>query len=173
MKRIVIALLALIICMLNISAREKYSLTAKVGSGIPMSIPHITPFTIEAMAHYNLTSHWAFGAGTGYGQYDNISTIPLYANVKYTIRPQAKYNMFANCSAGYGFAIGDKKDGGFYLNPEFGVQRKFWNKTFSIAVGYQWQDLERLKSNTDNYVSSKFVESLSAQAITFKIGIMF
>jgi hypothetical protein len=172
MKKITLTLL-LAFCILNISAQEKITYTAKIGSGIPMSTPHITPLTVEGMAHYNLTSHWAFGAGTGYGLYDDISSIPLYANIKYTIRPYATYNLFADCSVGYGFALGNKNNGGFYMNPEFGIQRKIWNKTFSIAVGYQWQDLERRKSHNDKYVSSQFVECLSVQSVSFKLGIMF
>ena len=172
MKKIILTLV-LVLFILNTSAQDKISYTAKIGSGIPMSTPNITPFNVEAMAHYNLTSHWAFGAGTGYGSYDGISTIPLYANVKYTIKPHAKYNFFADCSIGYSFALGDKNNGGYYLNPEFGIQRKFWNKTFSFAVGYQWQDLERSKSHKDDYVSSQFVEELWMQSISFKLGITF
>lgn len=172
MKKIIL-MIAILASSVSLLAQDKYSISAKVGSGISMSSPDITPFTVEAMVHYNLTSHWAFGAGTGYGLYDNISAIPLYANVKYTINPKAKYNMFADCSIGHSFAVGSGKNGGFYLNPEFGVQRKLWNKTFSFAVGYQWQDLERRKSNSDNYVSSQFIEELCLQSVSLKLGVIF
>lgn len=172
MKKALIIILV-IICSVSLPAQEKYSFSAKIGSGIAMTTPDITPFNIDAMIHYNLTSCLAFGGGTGLGLYDNISVIPLYANIKYMINPKAKFNMFADSSIGYGFTLGSEKNGGFYLNPEFGVQRKLWNKTFLIAVGYQWQNLERRKSNSDNYVSSQFVEELSLQSISLKLGIVF
>ena len=172
MKKITLILI-LALCIIGVSAQDKITYTAKIGSAIPMSTPNITPFNVEAIAHYNLTSHWAFGAGTGYGLYDGISLIPIYANVKYTIKPDAKYNFFADCSIGYSFALGDKNNGGYYLNPEFGIQRKFWNKTFSFTVGYQWQYLERRKRHNDEYVSSQFVEDLWTQSISFKLGITF
>jgi len=83
MKKITLILI-LALCIIGVSAQDKITYTAKIGSAIPMSTPNITPFNVEAIAHYNLTSHWAFGAGTGYGLYDGISLIPIYANVKYT-----------------------------------------------------------------------------------------
>lgn len=166
-------LIIAIVCCISLFAQKKVSYSAKIGSGIAMSSPAITPFTLEAMAHYNLTNHWAFGAGTGYGLYDNISAIPLYANVRYTINPKTKNNLFADCSVGHSFALGSGKNGGFYLNPEFGVQRELWHKTFSVAIGYQLQELEREKSNSDSYVSSQFQEKLSIHSINIKLGIVF
>ncbi|MDR2916595.1 MAG: porin family protein [Tannerella sp.] len=172
MKKVIVATL-ITVCVLSLSAQKRYSVTINAGAGISMSSPDITPFGIETMAHYNLNSHWALGGGTGFGQYDNISVIPLYANMKYTINPQAKYNVFADCSAGYGFAPEKDKNGGFLFNPEFGVQHKLWDKIFSIAVGYESQKLERLKSNSDNYVSGRFVEKLDLSSVSLKLGIIF
>lgn len=172
MRKIFLLIIATV-CCISLFSQEKVSYSAKIGSGISISSLSITPFTVEAMIHYNLTNHWAFGAGTGYGLYDNISAIPLYANVKYTINPKTKYNMFADCSAGHSFAFENGKNGGFYLNPEFGLQRELWHKTFSVAIGYQLQELERRKSNSDSYVSSQFVETLSVHSISIKLGIVF
>ncbi len=172
MKKIIATILTTV-CILSLSAQKKYSIAINAGAGISMSSPDITPFGIETMAHYNLNSHWALGGGTGFEQYDNISVIPLYANVKYTINPLAKYNVFADCSAGYGFAPKKENNGGFLLNPEFGVQCELWDKMFSIAVGYGAQKLERLKSNSDNYASSRFVEKLDLSSVNIKLGIIF
>lgn len=172
MKKIFLLIIATV-CYISLFAQEKVSYSAKIGSGISMSSPAITPFTVEAMVHYNLTNYWALGIGTGYEIYDNISAIPLYANVKYTINPKTKYNLFADCSIGHAFALGSEKNGGFYLNPAFGVQRKFRDRTFSIAIGYQLQELERRKSHSDGSASSQFVETLSVHSISIKLGVVF
>ncbi|MDU1904598.1 MAG: hypothetical protein E6772_07435 [Dysgonomonas sp.] len=172
MKKIIIALL-LVLGTSHLAAQQKYSVSARLGTGISVSTPSAAPFTAEVLGHYHLNPHWAVGAGTGYGLYDNVSTIPLFANAKYTLNPSAAYNFFADCSAGYGFALGSDKNGGFYLNPAIGVQHQFWNNMFSFSVGYQLQNLERLKSHSNEYVSSQFEESLIFSSISLKLGITF
>jgi hypothetical protein len=172
MKKIIIALL-LVWCTLYLAAQQKYSVSARLGTGISISTPSATPLTAEILGHYHLSPHWAVGAGTGYGLYDNVSTIPLFANAKYTLNPSAAYHFFADCSAGYGFALGNDKNGGFYLNPAIGIQHHFWNKMFSFSVGYQVQNLKRLKSHSNEYVSSQFEESLSFSCISLKLGVTF
>lgn len=172
MKRFLL-LIAILISLTSVSAQEKYSVSAKVGSGISMSSPGITPFTIEAMAHYNLTKHWAVGVGSGFGQYDDVSVIPLYTSVKYVINPDAKFNMYVDCSTGYSFALGEYENGGFLCNPEFGIQHVLWGKTFTAGVGYGFQKLERRKSNSDDYVSSEFVEKLNLNTLSLKLGVTF
>lgn len=172
MKRI-ITLLFFISSVIYLSAQQRYTISAQMGTGIPMSEPSATPFTAEVLGHYNLNPHWAIGAGTGYGLYDEVSTIPLFANAKYILNPTAVYNVFANCSAGYGFALGNDNNGGLYMNPAIGIQRRLWNKTFTFSAGYQLQKLERLKSHSNEYVSSEFTESLSFSSISLKLGIIF
>lgn len=173
MKKIIGIIILSLFITFNLSAQQKYSVSAKMGTGVSVSTPSATPFTLEALGHYNLTQHWAFGAGMGYGLYDKVSLIPLYGNIKYTINPKSKYNMFADCSAGYGFALGSDNNGGFYLNPEFGVQHKLCGKTFSLAAGYGIQNLKRLKSNSNEYFTSQFVESVRFHSVSLKLGIMF
>lgn len=172
MKKIT-ATIIFLFCITALMAQKKYSISAKVGSGISVNSPSATPFTLEALGHYNLTPHWAFGGGLGYGLYSNVSLIPLYANIKYTINPTTKYKLFADCSAGYGFALGKHNNGGFYFNPEFGVQRKLWGKTFLISAGYNVQNLERLKSSSNTYFTSQFIESVGFHSISIKLGIVF
>jgi len=172
MKKILVTISVLIISV-SLFAQEKYSILAKIGSGISMNSPEITPFTLEGVAYYNLTSHWAFGGGAGFGLYDDISVVPLCLNIKYIMNPKAKYNLFASCSAGYGFALGDGKKGGSLLNPEFGVQHKLWDQTFLVAIGYRLQKLERLKSNSNDYMLSQFTEELNLNSVSIKLGVIF
>jgi len=172
MRKIIIFLL-FISCIIDLSAQQRYSISARVGTGISMSKPSATPFTVEGLGHFNYNYHWAIGAGTGYGLYDNISIIPLFANIRYTLNPTATYNLFADCSAGYGVALGNDNNGGFYMNPAIGVQRRLWSKYFTFSAGYQLQNLERLKRHSNEYISSEFVESLSFSSFSLKVGIVF
>lgn len=152
---------------------QQYSASVRLGTGLSMSEPSAVPFTVEGIGHFNYNSHWAFGAGTGYGLYDDISTIPLFANIKYILNPVFEFVFFADCLAGYGFALTDDNNGGFYLNPALGIEKRLWKKRFTLSAGYQLQKLERLKSSSNGYVSSQFAESLSFSSISLKLGIIF
>lgn len=168
-----LALIIIISCSTNLSAQKKYSYSAKIGTVSAINTPKITPFTMEVTTHYALTRHWAVGLGSGFAQYDNISIIPLYANIQYIINPKAENRFFADCAIGHSFAFGKKRRGGYLLNPEFGVQKRVLKKTFILAIGYKLQNIERVKSHSDNYVSSEFTEKLCSQGISAKIGLVF
>ena len=65
-------------------------------------------------------------------------------------------------------------NGGFYLSPSVGAQVKLTQKLkMNIALGYEIQQLERLKQRTDEYFHTEFKEELSHHSITLKVGLTY
>ena len=60
------------------------------------------------------------------------------------------------------------------MNPSIGIQYPLKNKIkLQLAVGYELQKLERLKTQTDSYFEKEFVERLSHNSISIKLGLLF
>lgn len=176
MRTLFIAIL-FILFTVSLSAQtsdcKQYSVSASVGTGIVMSKPSTTPFTLNINGYYSFTERWSAGAGTGYSLYDSESLIPIYAVGQYTMRPSFRLNPFIDCSVGYAFAPDSNVNGGLLLNPSVGVQYKLWGKQFILGVGHQLQKLERKKATVNSYFSAEFEEKISFSSISFKLGIKF
>lgn len=151
----------------------KISYAATIGTGLPMSTPSSTPFTWQALGYYNLTGRWVVGVGTGLSFYEKM-LIPVFGDVRYQIGRTRKFTPYAELGMGYSFAPQSDANGGFFLNPSVGIQYPLKNKMkLQLAIGYELQELERLKTQTDNYFKKEFVEQLSHHSISIKTGLQF
>lgn len=153
--------------------KEKISFATTIGTGLSMSEPSCTPFTWQVLGYYSLTERWSVGAGTGLSSYEKM-LIPVYGNIRFQIGRERKFTPYAECATGYSFAPSGNTNGGFFMNPSIGIQYPLKNKMkLQLAVGYELQELERLKRHTDNYFLKEFEEQLSHHSISFKIGLRF
>ena len=176
MKRFIFILL---LCIAFNSAKaqtnseSKISYATTVGTGISMSTPSSTPFTWQVLGYYNLTERWSIGAGTGLSFYEKM-LIPVYGDVRFQIGRERKFTPYAEFAIGYSFAPSSDANGGFFMNPSIGIQYPLKNKMkLQLAIGYEAQELERLKKQTDSYFHKEFEEQLSHHSISFKIGLRF
>ncbi|MDR1115211.1 MAG: hypothetical protein LBL33_03510 [Tannerella sp.] len=176
MKRLVFMIL---LCIAVSSAKaqtgdeSKISFATTVGTGLSMSEPSSTPFTWQVLGYYNLTGRWAAGVGTGLSFYEKM-LIPVYGDIRFQIGRERKFTPYAELGAGYSFAVAGNTGGGFFLNPSIGIQYPLKNKMkLQLAVGYELQELERLKKHADNYFLKEFEERLNHHSISFKAGLRF
>ena len=88
-------------------------------------------------------------------------------------RPK-KLTPYLECNIGGPLAAAKETNGGFYLSPSAGAQVKLTQKLkMNIALGYEIQQLERLKQRTDEYFHTEFNEELSHHSITLKVGLTY
>lgn len=154
-------------------SRDTISFATTVGTGISMSTPSSTPFSWQVLGYYNLTERWALGVGTGLSFYEK-TLIPLFGDVKFQIGRTRKFTPYVECGVGYSFAPSREAHGGFFMNPSFGIQYPLKHKMkLQFAVGYETQDMKRLKKQTDAYFLKQFEEELGHQSITVKLGLSF
>lgn len=153
--------------------KRHFSYTAYAGTGISMSQPSRTPFTGQLIAHYHINQRFAIGAGSGLSVYEKL-LIPLYASAQFNIIKPRKLTPYLECNIGGSFATSKEANGGFYLSPSVGVQFRISRKLkMNLALGYELQELERLKKYTDQYFHTEFKEELSHHSITIKIGLTY
>lgn len=153
---------------------SRFSYATTFGTGIPvMNTPSKVPFTWQVLGYYNLTERWALGAGSGLSFYEKL-LIPTFGDVRFQIGPARKFTPYAELGVGYAFSPSNNANGGFFLNPSFGIQYPLRNRMkLQLAIGAELQELERLKKQTDDYFQKEFKEKLSHHAISLKIGIVF
>lgn len=155
------------------SKESKISFATTIGTGLSMSTPSSTPFTWQVLGYYKLTDRWSAGVGTGLSFYEK-TLIPVYGSIRFQIGRERKFTPYAECATGYSFAPSDNANGGYFMNPSIGIQYPLKNKMkLQLAVGYELQELERLKKHTDNFFLKEFEEKLSHHSISFKIGLRF
>lgn len=177
MKRIIFTIL-LSIAVISVESqnifKEKIAFTTTIGTGLPMmNTPSSTPFTWQVSGYYDLSDRWSAGVGTGLSFYEKM-LIPLYGNVRFKIGRERKFTPYVECAAGYSLAPSGNANGGFFMNPSIGIQYPLKNKMkLQLAVGYELQELERLKKQTDNYFHKEFEEKLSHHTISIKLGLRF
>lgn len=176
MKRLIFIIL-LCIAVSSVKAQKngecKISFATTIGTGLSMSEPSYTPFTWQFLGYYNLTERWSVGAGTGLSFYEKM-LIPVYGDIRFQIGRERKFTPYAEYAAGYSFALSGNANGGFFMNPSIGIQYPLKTKMkLQLAVGYELQELKRLKKHTDNYFIKEFEEQLSHHSISFKIGLRF
>jgi len=151
----------------------KISLATTIGSGLSITTPSKTPINWQVLGYYKLTDRWSVGAGTGLSFYEKM-LIPVFGDVKFQIGRTRKFTPYAELGMGYAFASGKNVNGGFFMNPSFGIQYPLKNKMkLQFAIGYELQELERLKKHTDDYFAKEFEEKLSHHSISFKLGLIF
>ncbi|GAB6122174.1 hypothetical protein [Dysgonomonas termitidis] len=177
MKRIIFILLLSII-VISVKAQtngeSKIAFATTIGTGLPMmSTPSSTPFAWQVLGYYNLTERWSVGVGTGLSFYQKM-LVPVYGDVRFQIGRERKFTPYAECAAGYSFAPSGNANGGFFMNPSIGIQYPLKNKMkLQLAIGYELQELARLKKHSDSYFLKEFEEQLSHHSISFKVGLKF
>lgn len=151
----------------------KISFATTIGTGLSISTPSSTPITWQALGYYNLTERWSVGVGTGLSFYEKM-LIPVFGDIRFQIGRTRKFTPYAELGMGYSFAPQSDVNGGFFMNPSFGIQYPLKNKMrLQLAIGYELQELERLKTQIDSYFSKEFVEQLSHHSISVKLGLKF
>ena len=174
MKKIILLMIAS--CTIaTATARQKEHLTfaTSVGTGIDMSKPATTPFSWQVLGYYTINKQFSAGIGTGISIYEK-TLIPVFANVKFTITKLKKFTPYIECGVGYSFAPYKNANGGFYLNPSAGIQYSVYrNKRLFLALGYESQKIERVKTQEQPLFTAEFAEKLNYNVISIKIGFMF
>lgn len=141
--------------------------------GLPISIPSSIPFTWQILGIYNLTERWLVGTGTGLSFYEKM-LIPVFGDVRFQIGQTRKFTPYAEFGVEYAFAPHSDAKGGFFMNPSIGMQYPLKNRMrLQLAVGYELQKLERLKTQTDGYFRKEFTEKMSHHSIAIKLGFLF
>lgn len=149
------------------------SYTATLSTGIPMSEPARTPFSWQIMGEYPLSQRFRTGIGTGISCYEKV-LLPLFVHAGYFITPPHKFTPYLDCNIGYAFAPDKKVNGGYYVNPNIGIQYAFQkNRKLLFAIGYELQKLERLKEYRGNYLDAEFCEKLRHHTLSIKVGMIF
>ncbi|MDR2039546.1 MAG: hypothetical protein LBQ60_16610 [Bacteroidales bacterium] len=152
---------------------DKISFATTIGTGLHISKPSSTPFIWQVIAYYKLSGKWSVGAGTGLSFYEKM-LVPVYGDIRFQIGRERKFIPYAGLGAGYSFATAGDANGGFFMNPSIGLQYPLKNKMkLQLAIGYELQKLERLKTQTDDYFYKEFAEKLNHHMISIKLGLSF
>lgn len=151
----------------------KFSYAVTIGTGIPMSKPSPMPLTAQIIGYYNIGQRFSAGMGTGISVYEK-ALIPLFADAKYLIIRPHRFTPYIQCGIGYSFAPDKKANGGFYINPNIGVQYSIGgHKKLLLSIGYEHQKLERRKEYENDYFEAQFKEVLSHHYLVIKAGVQF
>lgn len=172
-KSFLIIILFFSLLSINAQQNNRFSLVSDVSLSKSISVPSCTPFEWHAGGLYNINSHLALGAGTGVSFYEK-TLMPVYGDFKYVISRKHYLMPYIEYQIGYGFNFAGKSNGGLYMNPSFGVQHSLnRNLALTLSVGYEIQNLERLKTYENEYYESEFAEKLNHNSISFRIGLVF
>ncbi|WP_321479073.1 hypothetical protein [uncultured Bacteroides sp.] len=175
MKTIILILFLLspILCKAQEKANN-LSFSATIGTGLSMSEPAKSPIIGQITGHYAVSRKFSIGLGTGLSSYEKM-LLPIYGNIQYFFhKKETKYRPYIDCNTGYSFILASKANGGFYFQPSVGIQIKITSKTnLQIGIGYELQELERLKTHTDKFFKTEFAEKLSHHSFIGKVGITF
>ena len=168
MKKIILLIIvSCTVVMATAQQTERFTFATSVGTGIDMNEPSATPFTWQALGYYAINKRFSVGIGTGLSIYEK-ALIPLFADAKLLIIKPRK------CGVGYSFAPDKNANGGFYLNPSVGIEYSICeSKKLFLALGYESQKLEQLKTQKQSLFTAEFAEKLIHNAISIKIGFIF
>lgn len=176
MKKFLYITILLFILSINVNGQTNHSpvtYTTYLGTGLPMNQPSHTPFTWELMSHYHFNRQFSIGAGTGLFFYEKL-LIPLYVSTQFFFTKSKKVAPYLECNIGGSFATDKETNGGFYLSPSIGIQFRATHKLkVNLGLGYELQELERLKKRTDEYFHTEFKEELSHHSIKLKVGLTY
>ena len=152
---------------------KHFTFATTIGTGIAVSTPASTPFTWQVLGYYHISRRFSAGIGTGLSFYEK-TIIPLFADIKFNLTRPRKFTPYLECGAGYGFATDKQTNGGSFLNPSAGVEYAVWgDKKLFLAIGYEQQQLERLKQYENSLLVTEFAEKLHHNSISLKIGFVF
>lgn len=171
---LIVALLSVItIHAIGQTNERRFSYTTFLGTGISMTQPSCTPFTWQVMSLYHINKRLAVGAGSGISIYEKM-LIPLYASARFFIIRPKKFTPYLECNIGGAVAATKDTNGGFYLSPSVGAQIRINQKLkMNIALGYELQELKRLKMHTGEYFHTEFKEELSHNTLALKLGLTY
>ena len=174
MKKIILHIIvSCTVVMATAQQTERFTFATSVGTGIDMNEPSATPFTWQALGYYAINKRFSVGIGTGLSIYEK-ALIPLFADAKFLIIKPRKFTPYIKCGVGYSFAPDKNAHGGFYLNPSAGVEYSIYkSKKLFLALGYESQKLEQLKTQKQSLFTAEFAEKLIHNAISIKIGFIF
>ena len=100
--------------------------------------------------------------------------IPVFCDVRYQIGRERLFTPYVELAAGYSFAPVSTANGGLFVNPSLGVQCRLKNRLkLQLAVGYELQKLERLRTSSDTYFNKAFAEKLSHNSLSIRFGVLF
>lgn len=162
-----------IVAMAAAQQTKRITFATSVGTGIDMNEPSVCPFTAQVLGYYAISKRLSAGVGTGVSIYEK-ALIPLFADAKFTITKPNRFTPYIECGVGYSFAPDQDANEGFYFNPSVGVEYSICkNKKVFIALGYELQELERLKTQKQTWFATEFVEQLNHNSISMRIGVIF
>lgn len=155
-------------------SKDQFFYTASISTGLAMSTPSSVPLILRGTAGYSIYKRLSVGIGSGISLYDKFVLIPVLGRLKFLLIKPHKFVPYIDCEAGYSFAPSSRATGGFCLSPSVGVQTKITDKMdVFLAVGYEVQNLKRLKEHDGVYFHTEFEETLKHHSITLKAGIVF
>ena len=100
--------------------------------------------------------------------------IPVFADIGYQLAAAKRWVPYLQCSMGYSFAPEKDVNGGYFFNSTIGIQYAIHDKTkLLLGIGYEIQNLERLKKHESNEYATEFQEKLHHNSISIKLGILF
>ena len=172
MKRICLLCIAVVVCLTTAHA-QKFVVQTSVGTGIDLSVPSATPVLWRVSGQYRIVERLSVGTGTELSFYEK-TLISVFADVKFLLMKPHKFTPFLECRVGYGFAPSDEANGGFYLNPVVGIRYAIGHgHGIFVAVGYELQNLERLKTYGNHLLQAEFAEKLRHRSIGIEVGYEF
>lgn len=176
MKRFIF-MLPLCIAFIQLQAqtnhKEKISVATTLGLGISMNTPSSTPLMWQVLGYYKLTERWWLGVGSGLSFYEQ-TLIPLYGDIRFQMGKQRKFTPYAELAVGHSFAPASDANGGLFINPSIGIQYSLKCRAkLQLAIGYEGQNLERLKQQQDDFFLKEFSEKLDHHMISIKTGLQF
>jgi len=172
-KLILLSISVLIVASMKGQASDRFTYITTIGTGISMSKPSSTPFTWQVAGHYNFSNRLSAGIGTGLSFYEK-ALIPVFADARFLLGAPRKFTPYLQCGVGYAFAPDKHANGGCFISPSVGIQYAIHGRTkLALGIGYEIQNLERLKEHEDRYSKTAFKEELHHNSISIKLGLMF
>lgn len=172
MKKLLIIIF--LFCEVAASAQkvDKFSLSTTIGTGMSMEVPSHTPQECHVAGHYHINNRLNVGIGTGVSLFEK-ALIPIYVNIQYDFTKDKTLIPFASCNIGYGLAPANDAHGGFYLNPSIGMSYRLKCGRVFLSVGYEFQELDRRKCQSQDFFDVEFAEHISHHLLALQVGYVF
>lgn len=140
-------------------------------------------FSANIVNSYQFNPHFGTGLGLGIDLYGNITTLPVYANLKGAFTKK-KVTPYYFLNAGYTFAWAnehyndleyDHVKGGWFFQPGLGYQFNMAQSALLIGFGYRIQKVT-LDYHTPNWQWDGEIfyhEEITIRRLSFSVGISF
>lgn len=177
MKRLFVVLAAILSAAPAIAVRgqemPRFACSMGVGTGFALGRSASTPFVWRVTGYYNVGRRFSVGAGTGLSFYEK-ALVPLHVDAKFLLARPRRFTPYAECAAGYAFALRGDANGGLLLAPAVGVQYALrGGMHLFVSAGYELQKLERLREYRGDRFSAAFCEKLGHGTLLLQVGILF